>query len=120
MNNENFVNHVKRNTRFKDKGSSIDLVLTNRRYTSSTETGLSDHHDLILLIVKTTFEKEEFKVLIYRDNKNFKVNSFKSELLSTFYHNNGSFTSFENNSVNVLNKQAPKNQKLLAAIESHI
>ena len=46
INNENFINPVKLNTCFKGKGSCIDLILTNRRYsfkhTSSTETGLSD------------------------------------------------------------------------------
>ena len=45
MNNEIFINLVKGNTCFKGKGSCIDLILTNRRYsfkhTSSTETGLS-------------------------------------------------------------------------------
>ena len=54
---------------------------------------------------KTTFEKEEPKVLIYRDCKKFSFTSFKSELLSKFHHNNVIFTSFENNFVNVLNQQ---------------
>ena len=66
MNNENFVNLVKGNTCFKGKGSCIDLILTNRRYsfkhTSSTETGPSDHHHLISSMTKTTFEKEESKL----------------------------------------------------------
>ena len=116
MNNENFINLVKGNTCFKGKGSCIDLILTNRRYsfkhTSSTETGLSDHHHLISSMMKTTFEKEESKVLVYRDYKNFNFNCFKSELLSKFHHNNVTFTSFENNFVNVLNQQAPKKSKV--------
>ena len=116
MNNENFINLVKGNTCFKGKGSCIDLILTNRRYsfkhTSSTETGLSDHHHLISSMMRTTFEKEDSKVLVYRDYKNFSFNSFKSELLSKFHHNNVTFTSFENNSVNVLNQQAPKKSKV--------
>ena len=73
MNDENFINLVKGNACFKSKGSCIDLILTNRRYsfkhTSSTETGLSDHHHLISSMMKTTFEKEEYKVLVYRDYK---------------------------------------------------
>ena len=40
--------------------------------------------------------------------KIFSFNSFKSELLSKFHHNNVTFTSFENNFVNELNQQAPK------------
>ena len=70
MNNENFINLVKGNTCFKGKGSCIDLILTNRRYsfkhTSFTEIGLSDHHHLISSMLKTIFEKEEPKVLVYR------------------------------------------------------
>ena len=76
INNENFINLVKGNTCFKDKGSCIDLILTNKRYslkrTSSTEIGLSsDHYYLISSMMKTTFEEEEYKVLVYRDYKNF-------------------------------------------------
>ena len=116
MNNENFINLVKGNTCFKGKGSCIDLILTNRRYsfkhTSSTETGLSDHHHLISSMMKTTFEKEESKVLVYQNYKNFSFNSFKSELLSKFHHNNVTFTSIENNFVNLLNQQAPKKSKV--------
>ena len=63
-------------------------------------------------MMKATFEKEESKVLIYRDYKSFNFNSFKSELLSKFHHNNATFTSFEKNLVNVLNQQAPKKSNI--------
>ena len=112
MNNENFINLMKGNTYFKGKASCIDLMLTNRRYsfkqTPSIETGLSDHDHLISSRMKTTFENEESKVLVYRDYKNFNFNSFMSELLPKFHHNNVTFTSSENNFVNVLNQQASK------------
>ena len=112
INNENFINLVKGNTCFKDKGSCIDLILTNKRYslkrTSSTEIGLSsDHYCLISSMMKTTFEEEEYKVLVYRDYKNF---NFSQK--SKFHHNNVTFISFENNFVNVLNEQAPKKSKV--------
>ena len=113
---KNFINLVKGNTCCKGKGSHIDLLLINRRYsfkhTSSTETGLNDHHHLISSVMKATFEKEGSKVLMYRDYKNFNFNSFKSKLLSKFHHNNVTFTSFENNFVNVVNQQAPKKSKV--------
>ena len=116
MNNKKSINLVKWNTSFKYKGSCIDLILTNRRHSfkhnSSTETGLSDHHHLISSMMKTTFEKEEPKTLVCRDYQNCSFNSFKSELLSKFHHNNVTFTSFENNFVNVLNQQAPKKSKV--------
>ena len=112
INNENFINLVKGNTCFKDKGSCIDLILTNKRYslkrTSSTEIGLSsDHYCLISSMMKTTFEEEEYKVLVYRDYKNF---NFSQK--SKFHHNNVTFISFENNFVNALNEQAPKKPKV--------
>ena len=48
------------------KGSCINLILTNRKYsfknTSSSDTSLSDHHHLIYSMIKTAFEKEEPEV----------------------------------------------------------
>ena len=116
MNNENFLNFLKGNASFKGKGSCIDLILTNRRYSGkhsfSIETGLSYYHHFISSKIKTTFEKEEPKVLVYWDYKNFCFNSFKSELFSKLHYNNATFTSFENNFVNVLNQKAPKKSKV--------
>ena len=62
----------------------------------------------ISLMIKRTFEKEESKVLIYRGYKDFKLVSSKSELLSEFHQSNVSFTTFENNFIDVLNNQASK------------
>ena len=77
MNNENFINPVKENTCFKGKVSCINLILTSRRhsfkYTSSNETGLNGHHHLISSMMKTTFEKEDSNILVYRDYKNFNL-----------------------------------------------
>ena len=46
-----FVNLIKSNTCFKGKGSCIDLILTNRKYSlkhsNSIETVISDHDNLI-------------------------------------------------------------------------
>ena len=76
LNSNNLVNLMKTNTCFKGSGSCIDRILTNRKYsfknTTSYETGLSDHHHMILTILKTTFQQKEPKCLIYRDYKNFK------------------------------------------------
>ena len=71
LNSNNLVNLVKTNTCFKGSSSCIDLILTNRKYsfknTTSYETGLSDHHHMILTMLKTTFQQKEPKCLIYRD-----------------------------------------------------
>ena len=56
-----FINLIKSNTCFKGKGSCIDLILTNRKYSfkhsNSVETGISDHHHLIYTMLKITFSK---------------------------------------------------------------
>ena len=75
---------MKTNTCFKDNGSSVDFILTNREYsfknTTSYETGLSDHHHMVLTILKTTFQEKKNKFLIYRDHKSFIIENFKDDL----------------------------------------
>ena len=50
LDSNNLTNLIKTNTCFKEKGSSIDHIITNRKYSfkyaSSYETGFSNHHDL--------------------------------------------------------------------------
>ena len=80
LNDYDFTNLIKRNICFKGDGSCIDLVLTNRKFlfTFATifETSLSDHHHLIFSLIKTTFQKEEPKLVIYRDFKKNHVYKF--------------------------------------------
>ena len=70
LNSNNLINLLKINTCFKDNGFCIDLILRNRWYsfknTTSYETGLSDHHSMILTMLKTTFQQKQLKCLIYR------------------------------------------------------
>ena len=84
LDSNNLTNLIKTNTCFKGKGSSIDLVLTNRKYsfknTSSYETGLSDHHHMIYTMFKSSFVNIEPKQLNYRDFKNCLFESFKKDL----------------------------------------
>ena len=59
MQSHNLLNLIKSNTCFKERGTCIDLILTNRKFcfknSSTFETGLSDHHRLIYSMLKTTF-----------------------------------------------------------------
>ena len=91
----------------------IDLILTNRTFsfenTQMFETGLSDHHHLVYTMLKTTFQKSEPKQLIYRDFKNFYLESFKNDLLENMVHK--SYDEFERKFTTVLNKHAPKTEK---------
>ena len=82
----NLYNLIKSNTCFKESGSCIDLILTNRKYcfkhTFTFETGLSDLHHLIYSMLKTTFKKEESRQFIFCDYKNFGNINFRKDLES--------------------------------------
>ena len=84
LHSNNLTNLIKTNTCFNGKGSSIDLILTNRqysfKYTSSYETGLSDHHHMIYTMLKSSFINIEPKLLNYREYKNFSFGNFKEDL----------------------------------------
>ena len=84
LDSNNLTNLIKTNTCFKGKGSSIDLILTNRKYsfknTSSYETGLSDHHHMIYIMLKSSFVNIEPKQLNYKEFKNFSFEIFKEDL----------------------------------------
>ena len=115
MNNKNLFNLVKSNTCFRGKGSCIDLILTNRKYsfknTYSVETGLSDHHQLIYSAIKTKFKSEEPKKLIYRDYSNFSTECFKDDFMSSICQEKHDYSDFEKKFIDTLNKHAPKEIK---------
>ena len=87
LNEHDLINLIKNDTCFKGEGSCIDLILTNRKFSfknsTSFEIGLSDHHHLIYSMLKTMFDKEEGKILTYRDYKTFSLKKFSSELFSS-------------------------------------
>ena len=121
LNSNNLVNLVKTNTCFKGSGSCIDLILTNRKYsfksTTSYETGISDHHHMILTMLKTTFQQKESKCLIYRGYKNFIFENFKSDLQEALQSCKGSYDAFDNYFTSILNKHAAKKKKVLRGNE---
>ena len=90
LNTENLTNLIIENTCFKGADSCIDfidLILRNSKYSfqysSSVETGLSDHHHLIFSMMKTKLALEETKRLVYRNFKNFSNDYFEEELSSS-------------------------------------
>ena len=119
LNTENLTNLIIENTCFKGADSCIDfidLILRNSKYSfqysSSVETGLSDHHHLIFSMMKTKLALEETKRLVYRNFKNFSNDYFEEELSSKLDLNNKDYAVSEDNFVNVLNKHAPKKTKI--------
>ena len=111
----NLINLIKTNTCFKGKGSSIDLILTSRKYsfkyTSSYETGLSDHHHMIYTMLKSSFINIEPKLLNYREHKNFSFGNFKEDLSEALLDCRNAYDEFESAFITALEKHAPKKKK---------
>ena len=89
----------------------IDLLITNYKFsvikTHSFETGLSDHHYMIKTILKTKFEKFEPQKLIYHNFIQFDSDYFKLDICNSMSAMR-THAAFENNSVSILDKHAPK------------
>ena len=117
----NLFNIIKSNTCFKGHGICIDLILSNSKYcfkycfkySSAFETGLSDYHELIYPILKTTFKKEEPKLFKYRDYKKFGNTAFNTDLQSKLEEVPKVHQNFEQTFVRVLNAHAPRKTKVL-------
>ena len=79
-------NVVNKPTCFKNivHPSCIDLIFTNKprsfQNTSVMENRLSGFHILTVTVMKSKFEKQVPKVLIYRNYKSFKNENFRSDL----------------------------------------
>ena len=96
----------------------IDLILTNKKnlfkLTNTFETGISDHHKLVSIILKSGSFKGTHKIKIYRlykklDLKNFnRILKDKPEKLT-----NHSYAEFEKVFLKELNKHAPLKKKVL-------
>ena len=67
LDSNNLTNLIKNNTCFTGKGLSIDLILSNRKYsfqyTSLYERRYSDHHHMIQTVLKYSIINIESKLL---------------------------------------------------------
>ena len=105
MNLYNLINLIKATTCFKTTGSSVDLLLTNQKYSlknaNAFGTSRSDHHLLIYSMFKTSFQKNEPKRLFYRDYTSFSQDSFSTNQ-SDSIENSQCYEAFETKTVKVL------------------
>ena len=80
--------------------SCIDVILTNRKKifqdSSTIETGLSDHHKMVLTVLKSNFEKQDPTILKYRSYKHFEENTFKNDLIKNLKDFNGGIINYDN------------------------
>ena len=81
------------------KGSCIDLTLTGRpslhQFKNVFEAGVSNHHLLIYILLKSTYTKMESKVFTKRCIKNFSEQSFQQDLKQGL-SNTDNFSDFNN------------------------
>ena len=115
-------NLVKQKTCFKniDNPRCIDLFITNccRSFqnTTTVSTGLSDFHDMIVTVLKTTVPKTKPKVVHYRDYKKFTDENFRDELRQRLSNQPiTNYKMFEDIFLEVLNKHAPFKKKVFRA-----
>ena len=115
-------NLVKDFTCFKsrDNPSCIDLFLTNSCYsfqcTQTISTGLSDFHEMIVTVLKTTFPKVKPKVVLYRDYSKFLESQFCSILNEKLQALEITcYESVDNILHSVINSQAPFKKKMVRA-----
>ena len=115
LDSNSLTNLIKTNTCFKGKGSCIDLISTNRkfsfRFTSTYETGISDHLHMICTMLKYCFQNTEPKLLNYRDFKCFSSQSFEEDLSEALIDCGDSYDKSENIFTSKPNKHAPKKRK---------
>ena len=99
----------------------IDLFLTNSsnsfQYTQTISSGLSDHHKMVVTVLKNTFSKMKPKEIIYRSYTNFDKEIFKSDLRDNLENNSNSsdYLDFENIFLRTLELYAPLKKKILRA-----
>ena len=124
----NFKNLVKDPTCFKNatSPSCIDLFLKNSaksfQNTTNVETGLSDFHKLIVTVLKVHFDKQNPRIVKYRNIKRFSNEAFCQDLineLNNYDINNIELTTFTNVCNKILNLHASLKSTYLRANHSN-
>ena len=104
--------------------SSIDVILTNKirsfQNSQTIETGLSDHHKMIVTVLRAFFKKQDPVTINYRDYKSFDKSKFHYELKniidsSDMLSKNINYELFESSFMELLNKHAPMRKKYVRA-----
>ena len=78
-------NLIKQPTCFKsDSPTCTALILTNRHSSCQNslaiETGFSDFHSMVVIILKSGFMKRGLRIVLYRDYSKFDANTFRQAL----------------------------------------
>ena len=117
----NLSNLIKEPTCYKNplNPTSIDVILTNRvdsfQNSTAIETGLSNHHKMVVTVLKVYVKKLEPITVKYRCHKNFCMNDF-TENLKQKLENFGqimSYDDFKDIFMTTLNNHAPEKKKIV-------
>ena len=119
----NLTNLIKGPTCFKNplNPSSIDLILTNKHQSFqnsyATESGLSDHHNMVVTVMKSYFPKQAPTLIKYRNFKNFDNVIFRNKLQTSLMDNrpNTDYENFQTIFMDIFNELAPKKEKYVRA-----
>ena len=119
-----FKSLIKDPTCFKnpENPSCIDLILTNSPYSFQNscviETGLSDFHKMIVLVMKTTFQKLKPRIVQCRDCAQFSNDNFRKKLLENITlenvnTNSNGLEKFLQIGMNTLDQMVPRKKKYI-------
>ena len=109
------------------KPTCTNLILTNCpgpfQNSCVIETDLSDFHNMIVTVMKTSYRKIEPRVINYRDYKPFSNEEFRESLLENLKgkssgNSDQSFSNFVNTCNTALDKQLPKKKKYVRCNQS--
>ena len=112
------VNLIRKPTCYKNplNPSSIDLILTNKKCmfqnSIAIETGLSDHHKGIFTVIKTFIKKLQPNIINYRCYKNFSMEEFRRELITSLDNFRGGILKYDI-FMTILNIHAPQKKKVV-------
>ena len=118
----NLQNLIKEPTSFKSvqNPTTIDLILTNKSRSFENffalETGLSDHHKMVITVLKTSFNKINPSNISYPSYKHFDLDTFRNELNISLYTcdtNSMKYDQFKAIFMSTLNKYAPIKSKTI-------
>ena len=119
----NLSNLIKELTCFKnpENPSSIDVILTNKSRSfqngEALETGLPDHHKLVVTSLKSLVNKKKPVVIKYRDFTKYDAAEFRTDLYRNLRLSRPdmNYETFESTFMDILNKRAPLKEKLIRA-----
>ena len=125
MDSYDLYNFIKDPTCFKlDSPRCIDLISRNRKHnfqnTTTTETGLSDFHTMIVSMLIGGFSKRGPRIVTYRDCSAYRTVDFRSNLMANIWFvslDHGNYEAFDGMITDVLLQHAPIKKKYLRATD---